>query len=125
LVKPGTYTLKMTVEGKTLTQTVEVKPDPRLKMMTADYAAQEEFALKLRDDVSRLAGIVNRLRSIRKQIQDRDAILGDDAKTKALIEAGKELLKKLDALEEKLHNPKAKVAYDILALKGGAKLYSQ
>src|SRR5207244_8846213 len=32
---------------------------------------------------------------------------------------------KLDALEEKLHNPKAQVAYDILAMKGGAKLYSQ
>ena len=29
------------------------------------------------------------------------------------------------ALEEKLHNPKAKVTYDILAQKGGAKLYSQ
>jgi hypothetical protein len=28
-------------------------------------------------------------------------------------------------LEEKLHNPKAQVSYDILAMKGGAKLYSQ
>src|SRR6185312_17431337 len=32
---------------------------------------------------------------------------------------------KIDALEEKLHNPKAKVVYDILAQKGGARLYSQ
>ena len=31
----------------------------------------------------------------------------------------------LDALEEKFHNPKAKVSYDILAQKGGAQLYSQ
>ena len=30
-----------------------------------------------------------------------------------------------DALEAKLHNPKAEVAYDILAMKGGARLYSQ
>jgi len=28
-------------------------------------------------------------------------------------------------VEEKLHNPKAEVTYDILAQKGGAKLYSQ
>ena len=31
----------------------------------------------------------------------------------------------LDTLEEKLHNPKAEVTYDILAQRGGAKLYSQ
>src|SRR5262249_45270616 len=37
----------------------------------------------------------------------------------------RELLKKLDHLEEKLHNPKAEVTYDILAMKGGAQLYSQ
>src|SRR5262249_21734266 len=37
----------------------------------------------------------------------------------------KALVKRLDALEEKLHNPRAKVSYDILAQKGGAQLYSQ
>src|SRR5207248_2463208 len=31
----------------------------------------------------------------------------------------------LDALEGRLHNPKAQVSYDILAQKGGAQLYSQ
>ena len=35
------------------------------------------------------------------------------------------MIGKLDALEEKLHNPKAKVTYDIFGPKGGAKLYSQ
>jgi hypothetical protein len=41
------------------------------------------------------------------------------------VKSSEEAIKKLDALEEKLHNPKAKVAYDILAQKGGAQLYSQ
>src|SRR4029077_13956819 len=41
------------------------------------------------------------------------------------LAANKKLVEKLDALEEKLHNPKAKTVYDILAQKGGAKLYSQ
>ena len=31
----------------------------------------------------------------------------------------------MDDLENKLHNPKAQVTYDILAQRGGAKLYSQ
>ena len=33
--------------------------------------------------------------------------------------------KKLTVLEEKLHNPKAKIVYDIFSAKGGAMLYSQ
>ena len=41
------------------------------------------------------------------------------------MKASKELVTKLDALDEKLENPKAKVAYDILEQKGGARLYSQ
>ena len=42
-----------------------------------------------------------------------------------LLQPMQELARKLDAVEEELHNPKAKVVYDILAFKGGAKLLSQ
>ena len=41
------------------------------------------------------------------------------------MKASGELIGKLDALEENLHNPKAQVTYDIFGPKGGAKLYSQ
>src|SRR5262249_14597365 len=73
--------------------------------------------------------IVNRLRSIKKQLLARNELLQEDAKTekgiKTLVKESKTLLSKLEALEEKLHNPRAEVVYDILAQKGGAKLYSQ
>jgi len=88
-------------------------------------AEQLQFALQVRDDITRLSKTVEELRSIRKQLQARDELLKDDAKAAELLKKTKELLPKLDALEEKLHNPKAKVAYDVLAQKGGAKLYSQ
>ncbi len=52
-------------------------------------------------------------------------MLKDDPKAEALVKDSKALIAKLDALEEKLHNPKAEVTYDILAQKGGAQLYSQ
>ncbi len=42
-----------------------------------------------------------------------------------MLNENKALDEKLSALEERLHNPKAEVTYDILAMKGGAKLYSQ
>ena len=42
-----------------------------------------------------------------------------------LAAAADALVAKCDALEGRLHNPKAEVAYDILAMPGGAKLYSR
>jgi hypothetical protein len=86
---------------------------------------QEQFALRIRDDVSKLSGIVNDIRTIRKQLQLHEELLAKAAKAKAYRKRGQEVMSKLNELEEKLHNPKAKVTYDILAQKGGAKLYSQ
>jgi len=41
------------------------------------------------------------------------------------VKASDALVTRLDALEGRLHNPKAEVVYDILAMKGGASLYSR
>jgi hypothetical protein len=69
-------------------------------------------------------GPIEQLRAIRKQLQARGALLKDIDRAKPLAKASSELVTKLDALEGKLHNPKAQVTSDILAMKGGAQLYS-
>jgi len=139
LVVPGTYALQLKVNGKTLTGKVEVKLDPRQKITESEVAAKDrrgglkpreleeqlKLTLQLRDDISRLSGAANDLRSIRKQLTAREELLKDNKTAKPLLDAGKALMKQLDALENAMHNPKAKVSYDILAQKGGAKLYSQ
>jgi photosystem II stability/assembly factor-like uncharacterized protein len=143
LVAPGTYTLKLTVEGKTLTTPLEVKLDPRqfiqplpggvtvsplpfqALLHAGELEGQLQFTLKVRDDISRLAGLVNGLRSIKQQLVARNRLLKEDATAEPLVKQSRELISKLDDLESRLHNPKAKVAYDILAQRGGAKLYSQ
>src|SRR5262249_20657748 len=125
LVNPGTYTLKLIVDGQTYTGTVDVAMDPRVHLASADLDEQRRFALAVRDDISRLANIVIRLRSVRTQLAGRNEVLKDDTKAEALVKSSKEMIGKLDALEAKLHNRKAEVAYDILAQRGGAKLFSQ
>jgi photosystem II stability/assembly factor-like uncharacterized protein len=124
LVNPGTYTLRLTVDGKPMMTKVTVLLDPRQK--GSDELPSEKqmaLALKIRDEISSLTDAVEQLRSVRKQLVARDKLLKEDGK--ALIDASKAFQKQLDALEGELHNPKAEVAYDILAQKGGAKLYSQ
>src|SRR5262249_3274541 len=61
----------------------------------------------------------------KKQLTERNALLKDDTAAEDLVKASKDLIGKLDDIEGKLHNPRAQVSYDILAQKGGAKLYSQ
>jgi hypothetical protein len=102
-----------------------VQLDRRVKIPAADLAEQLKLALAIRDDFSRIAGIVERLRAVKRQLATRAELLKDDKAAEPLVKEGKALVAKLDALEEKLHNPKAEVVYDILAQKGGAKLYSQ
>ncbi len=47
LAPPGTYTLKLTVDGKSYTQTVTLKNDPRSPASAADIAAQHALLTKL------------------------------------------------------------------------------
>jgi photosystem II stability/assembly factor-like uncharacterized protein len=122
LVPPGKYTIKLMVDGQTLTTDVVVTAEPRSKV---ELNEQFELAMKVRDDISKLSGVVQQLAAIRKQIADRNELLTGDKKWDEFRKSGKELIKKLNLLEEKLHNPKAKVVYDIFGAKGGAMLYSQ
>jgi hypothetical protein len=125
MVLPGTYTLRLLVDRNVLTQKVEVKPDPRYKSKPADWAEAHKLALQLRDDITKCSEIVIALQSVRRQIKERAKALDGDSNSEQWVKNGKLVIGKLDELEDKLHNPKAEVTYDILAKKGGAKLYSQ
>jgi hypothetical protein len=55
LVLPGTYTVALTVDGRTLTRPLTVAMDPRVKASAADLAAQHAAARRLAADLARLA----------------------------------------------------------------------
>ncbi len=127
-VAPGRYTVRLTANGQSRTQPLEVRADPRYRPgVTAmpELKEQEKFLLGIAADITHLTKIVEQVRSVRKQIEARNDLLKDDDAARSLVAASKKVLPKLDELEGKLHNPKAKVSYDILAQKGGAQLYSQ
>jgi photosystem II stability/assembly factor-like uncharacterized protein len=120
---PGTYTVRLTVGGTTVTTPVEVRPDPRLQVPAADIAAQVAFSLQVRDAADRLAEMVAQIRSVRDQIRLKTEALQGQEKAAAWVKAAADVTAKLDALEGKLHLPSAQVEYDILAK--GARLYSR
>ncbi len=124
-VSPGKYTIKLTLGKDSQSTTVEVLSDARIKLKPEASRDQEALALKVRDDIAALTGAVIRLKAIQKQIKLRKDLFKDNVAAEQQAKAEEAFGKKLDALEEKLHNPKAKVVYDVFAAKPGAMLYSQ
>jgi hypothetical protein len=125
---PGNYTVRLSVDGKTQTTTMRVNQDPRGTVPQADLDAQLAFALRVRDGISRLTGLVNSIRSVKDQLSARTKALDarkNEPEVAALLKASSEISRKAGALEDRLHNPKAEVTYDILAERGGTRLYSR
>ena len=122
---PGTYTVTLTVDGRTATTPLLVKADPRSQVSQADLESQLTFALQVRDAFSRITAHVNRLRAIKDQLVVRQASLQSASKAEPLVKASEGAVQKINAFEAEVHNPRAEVVYDILAMKGGAKLYSR
>jgi len=125
LALPGVYTIRLIVDGNTVSTQIKVVPDPRVQVSDEDLRAQFKQAIAIRDEISRLARDLRQLRSVRQQLMNRNDLLKENAAAASLIKESSELIAKLDQLEAELHNPKAEVVYDILAFKGGAKLYSR
>jgi len=86
---------------------------------------QLAFALELRDELTRIADIVHELRSVRDQARAGAERLRGAAEVDLFVKKAGDLALRCDALEDKLHNPKAKIGYDILAQPGGTRLYSR
>jgi len=111
---PGDYQVKLTVQGKSYTAPLEIKPDPRVKAAQADLEKQFDLRLKIRDRVTQAHDTINEIRDIRAQINALNKRLEGQPQAKAVAEAGKQLDKKMTEVEEVLVQTKAKSNQDVL-----------
>jgi photosystem II stability/assembly factor-like uncharacterized protein len=125
---PGPYTVRLTIDGKVQNAPLQVVADPRGGFSQSELEAQLAHALRVRNDVSKVTELVNRLRSVKEQLRSRAKAL-EDRKSESgvadLLKSSDTAIKNADALEDQLHNPTAEVVYDILAMRGGTRLYSR
>jgi photosystem II stability/assembly factor-like uncharacterized protein len=88
-VMPGTYTSKLTVDGKVYTQTFEVKMDPRVKTSVKDLQLQHDLSLMFYNNIKQcmkkleglnenteaakmLTSFINKFTSIHNVLQESD-----------------------------------------------------
>ena len=73
LVPPGTYKVRLAVNGKPVgTETFKVLPDPRIKAALADWQEQSRLALAVRDRFSEANDAVKEIRRIKSELADRE-----------------------------------------------------
>jgi len=111
---PGNYQVKLTVQGKSYTAPLEIKPDPRVTATQADLEKQFDLRLKIRGRVTQAHDTINQIRDIRAQINALNKRLEGQPQAKAVAEAGKQLDKKMTEVEEVLVQTKAKSNQDVL-----------
>jgi photosystem II stability/assembly factor-like uncharacterized protein len=111
VVVPGTYQVRLTAGGKSLTESFEVRRDPRLFTTQADFQKQFDLLQKIREKLTLTHEAITRLRDVRDQVKG----VVDRAKgNKAVAEAGEALNKKLTAIEEELYQTKNQSSQDPL-----------
>jgi hypothetical protein len=109
-IVPGSYKVRLTLDGKSQTQTFDVRKDPRLTTTPQDYERQLEVALQIHNKLSQTNEAVIEIRDIRKQL---DAYT-ERVKDAKVVDAAKALNQKLTAVEEALYQTKNRASEDPL-----------
>src|SRR5207245_4597061 len=97
--------VKLTVDGQSLTQPIEILKDPKVASSQADLDLSVKLQLRLRDNITASADMVNSIEVMRKQLEDmRKAFTGDKDKA-AVLKQIADMDKKLFDVESKILEP--------------------
>jgi photosystem II stability/assembly factor-like uncharacterized protein len=108
MVLPGTYQVKLTVNGKSEIASLELKMDPRVTISREDLQRQFELQQRINSRLSTEHKAVNQLRELRSQVQAMNRKYTGVAAWDPLRPGAEELIKKLTAVEEQLVQVKVK-----------------
>ena len=114
LAVPGRYQARLTAAGETFTQPFEIRKDPRSSSTQEDLEAQLRFQTEVRDKLTETHDAIRRIRDVRAQLDDVKKRLRKDESQKAVVDAAKELDKKMTEVEEALYQTKNRSSQDPL-----------
>ena len=110
LAAPGKYTAKVTIDNMVTEHPFTIVADPNYKVSDADLKAQEQFLLKVSTTFSEIMKSLKSIKELRTQIN----MLQKKTKDTIFQKQAKEVLANLKAIEEALHQTKAKSGQDVL-----------
>jgi photosystem II stability/assembly factor-like uncharacterized protein len=105
IVTPGKYTVKLIVDGQTIRQPIEILRDPKVPTTVADLDLSVRLQLRLRDNITAAADMINTIEVMRKQLEDVQKAYRNDPTRAALLKQVADMDKKLFDVEAKLLEP--------------------
>ena len=108
-VVPGTYTVELTADAQTQSQTVLVKPDPRVNTSPEDYRKQLDLSLEIAARVDAANDAVITIRTQRKQLDSYAGSAGAQLAAEA-----KRISAELGVVEDAIYQTKLRANEDAL-----------
>lgn len=102
VIAPGTYVVRLGVDGRTYDRTVVVRADPRRRATQADYDAQLALALQVQQTTNELSDAVSRILDLEHQLDERVDETKKQSYAGRLSAAAAPLRQKLEALRDSL-----------------------
>jgi photosystem II stability/assembly factor-like uncharacterized protein len=117
-VLPGRYTVRLTAAGLTHTRELDVRNDPRVDIPAAVLAERDSIANLLVGRIGEIHDAVLRIRDLKTQVNGFVDRTKEAETAKAIADAGKRLVGKVDTLDPKL-TTKARNGQDIINYANG------
>jgi photosystem II stability/assembly factor-like uncharacterized protein len=102
LVAPGKYTVKLTVDGASFQQPLDILIDPHSAGNQQSIEATLKLQLRIRDDVDKTSDMVNQIEWMRKQLSDTEKMLAANDREAQLLKDAKDTDRKMQDVEYQL-----------------------
>ena len=102
LAPPGYYQVRLSIGGEAQTQTFQLLTDPRVAATPEDMGAQFDLLVRVTDKVSETHDAINRLRRVRRQVEEWVARVEGSQAGEQLSQAAGGLTDNLSSIEEEL-----------------------
>ena len=113
---PGDYRLSLSVDGTEQTREFQIIKDTRVVDSQADFDSQFDLHISIRDKLSETHDSINKLRNIRRQVEEWEQRAESHSSAEAVASAAIPLKEKLEAIENELVQVEHKGARDRLNL---------
>ncbi|MBK8141013.1 MAG: glycosyl hydrolase [Chitinophagaceae bacterium] len=110
---PGEYFAKFKSGSDSVEVGFAILGDPNYKTTNADYEEQVNFLLTVRDKFSEVMKAMKNIKEVRQQLTDFNARIGKDIPNEIKLKIDT-INKQMTAVEEALHQTKAKSGQDVL-----------
>lgn len=113
-VAPGNYKARLTLGERSVEQDIQLLPDPRVTIPEADWKEQQQMLMEITNQIEDIHQTVEKVGQLKLRIQFYKGQLEDKKGMEKLVNAGDDLLDKLNSWEANIIEKRTKNGQDVI-----------